>query len=76
MSKTVEQKICVCIKFCIANEISCSDTFKMLKKQFEEQFLSEQRIYELYEFLKVEDKPVKTEVDTCSSGSAASTDSV
>ena len=60
MNNFVEQR--VCLKFCVANEISCSDALKMLQKAFGESALSRTRAYEWYKDFKsgrtvVEDLP-------------------
>jgi len=60
MDNFVEQR--VCLKFCVANEISCADALKMLQKAFCESALSKTRAYEWYKDLKsgrivVEDLP-------------------
>ena len=60
MDNFVEQR--VCLKFCVANEISCSDALKMLQKAFGESALSRTRAYEWYKDFKsgrtvVEDLP-------------------
>ncbi|XP_018371295.1 PREDICTED: putative uncharacterized protein FLJ37770 [Trachymyrmex cornetzi] len=60
MEKRVEQR--VCLKFCVANEISCADALKMLQKAYGDCSLSKSQVYEWYKFFKdgreiVEDLP-------------------
>ena len=38
MNEVIEQR--VCLKFCVANEISCADLLKMLEKTYAESVLS------------------------------------
>lgn len=42
----MEQRIC--IKFCVLNEITCSDSLKMLQKAYGESALSKSRVYQWY----------------------------
>jgi hypothetical protein len=46
MDKHIEQRMC--LKFCIANGISCSVSLKMLQKAYDESTLSNTRAYEWY----------------------------
>lgn len=60
MSNFVEQRIC--IKFCMKNEISASDTLEMLEKAYGNDALSKTRTFEWYKMFKegresVEDEP-------------------
>lgn len=60
MDKNIEQRIC--LKFCIANGISCAEALKMLHKAYGESTLSKTRAYEWYSAFKsgrdvVEDLP-------------------
>ncbi|EGI67902.1 FLJ37770-like protein, partial [Acromyrmex echinatior] len=48
--KKIEQRIC--LKFCIANGISCAESLKMLQKAYGESTLSKTRAYEWYSALK------------------------
>lgn len=50
MSHFVEQRIC--IKFCLRNNISASETIIMLQKAYGEEALSKTRIYEWYKMFK------------------------
>jgi len=50
MEKIVEQK--VCLKFCVANEISCADALKMLKKAYGDSTMSKTRAYEWFSAFK------------------------
>ena len=43
MDKNIEQRIC--LKFCIANGISCAEPLKMLQKTYGESTLSKTRAY-------------------------------
>lgn len=57
---SVEQR--VCLKFCVANGISCADSLKMLEKCYGESVISKTRTYEWYKTFKkgreiVEDMP-------------------
>ena len=59
MNKNIEQR--VCLKFCVANGISCSDSQAMPQKCYGEAMLSKTWIYEFYKAFKdgresVEDK--------------------
>ncbi|XP_011146696.2 putative uncharacterized protein FLJ37770 [Harpegnathos saltator] len=38
----------VCLKFCVKNGIKCSEAFKMLKKAFGDNTMSQPRVYEWY----------------------------
>lgn len=60
MNATIEQR--VCLKFCVANGISCANSLKMLEKCYGQSVLSKTRTYEWYRAFKegreiVEDKP-------------------
>ena len=60
MDKNIEQRIC--LKFCIANGISCAESLKMLQKAYGDRTLSKIRAYEWYSAFKsgrdvVEDLP-------------------
>jgi len=60
MNKNIEQR--VCLKFCVTNDISCSDSQAMLQKCYGEAVLSKTQIYEFYKAFKdgresVKDKP-------------------
>ena len=60
MDKNTEQRIC--LRFCIANGISCAESLKMLQKAYGERTLSKIRAYEWYNAFKsgrdvVEDLP-------------------
>jgi len=60
MKKRIEQR--VCLKFCVANEISCADALKMLQKAYGDSSLSKSQVYEWYKLFKdgreiVEDLP-------------------
>ena len=60
IDKKIEQRIC--LKFCIANGISCVESQKMLQKAYGELTLSKTRAYEWYSAFKsardvVEDLP-------------------
>ena len=48
--KNIEQRIC--LKFCIANRISCPELLKMLQKSYGELTLSKTRAYEWYSAFK------------------------
>jgi transposase len=50
MSETIQQRSS--IKFCVRNEISATETLKMLQKAFGEQALSKTRVYEWYKMFK------------------------
>lgn len=50
MLNYIDQRIC--IQFCIANEISCTLTFKMLQKAYGDQCLSRTRTFEWYKMFK------------------------
>ncbi|XP_025153825.1 putative uncharacterized protein FLJ37770 [Harpegnathos saltator] len=39
----------VCLKFCVKNGIKCSEAFKMLKKAFDDDTISQPRVHEWYE---------------------------
>ena len=60
MDTNIEQRIC--LKFCIANGISCAESLKMLQRAYGESTLSKTRAYEWYSAFKsgrdvVEDLP-------------------
>jgi len=60
ISENIEQRIC--IKFCVANEISCADALKMLQKAYGDSALSKTRAYEWHKAFKegrevIEDLP-------------------
>ena len=59
MDKNIEQRIC--LKFCIANGISCTESLKLLQKAYGESSLLKTRAYEWYSPFKsgrdVEDLP-------------------
>lgn len=60
MEKIVDQR--VCLKFCLANEFSCADSLKMLKKAFGDNCMSKTQAYDWYKSFKdgrevVEDLP-------------------
>ena len=46
MDKNIEQRLC--LKFCIANGISCAESLKILQKSYGGSTLSRTRAYELY----------------------------
>jgi [histone H3]-lysine36 N-dimethyltransferase SETMAR len=50
MSKFTDQRIC--IKFCLKNNISATDTFKMLTKCFGDECLSRTRVFEWYKMFE------------------------
>lgn len=50
MDKNIEQRVCV--KFCVANGISCAESLKMLQKAYGESSLSKTRVYEWYSAFK------------------------
>ncbi|CAK9811861.1 Mariner Mos1 transposase [Anthophora quadrimaculata] len=50
MDTSVEQR--VCLKFCVANDISCSESLRMLQKAFGDSALSKTRAYEWYKQFK------------------------
>ena len=49
-NKNIEHRIC--LKFCIANGISCTESLKMLQKTYGESTLSKTRVYEWYSSFK------------------------
>ena len=60
MDKFIEQRIN--IKFCVKNEISCTDTLKMLEKCYGDQCLSRSQVFKWYKSFgegreEVEDEP-------------------
>jgi len=57
MNEKIEQRIC--LKFCIANRISCAESLKMLQKAYGESTLSKTRAYEWYSALKSDRDVVK-----------------
>lgn len=50
MDSKLEQR--TCIKFCCKNEITCSDTLKMLQKCYGDDTLSKTQVYQWYERFK------------------------
>ena len=50
VDKNIEQRIC--LKFCIANGISCAKSLKTLAKAYGESTLSKTRAYEWYNVFK------------------------
>ena len=50
MDKNIEQRIC--LKFCIANGISCAELLKMFQKAYSEFTLWKTRAYEWYSTFK------------------------
>ena len=50
MDKNIEQRIC--IKFCIADGISCAQSLEMLQKAYGESTLLKRRAYEWYSAFK------------------------
>ena len=69
MDKNIEQRIC--LKFCIANGISCAESLKMLQKAYGESILSKTCAYEWYSAFKsnrdvVEDLPGSSRPSTSS----------
>lgn len=50
MDKNIEQRIC--LKFCVANGISCAELLKMLKKAYSDSYLSKTQAYEWYKAFK------------------------
>ena len=71
MVKNIEQRIC--LKFCIANGISCAESLKMLQKAYGESTLSKTRAYGCYSSFKsgrdvVEDLPRSGRPSTSSTG--------
>jgi len=51
MEKNIEQR--VCLKFCVANGISCSDALKMLEKAYGDSVISRTRAFEWYRVYKI-----------------------
>ena len=69
LDKNIEQRIC--LKFYIANEISCAESLKMLEKAYGEWTLLKTRAYEWYTAFKsgrdmVEDLPRSSRPSTSS----------
>ena len=69
MDKNIEQRIC--LKFCIANGISCAESLKMSQKAYGESTLLKTRAYDWYSAFKsgrdvVEDLPRSGRVSTSS----------
>lgn len=60
MNKYVDQRLC--IKLCISNQITCSETFKMLQKAFGDQCLSRSRTFEWYKMFKEGRELVEDEI--------------
>lgn len=50
MEKNIDQR--VCLKFCVANKIPCSEALKMLEKAFGECVISRTRAFEWYKAFK------------------------
>ena len=50
MDENLNQR--VCLKFCVANQISCAELLKMLRKAYGESALSKTLAYEWYEAFK------------------------
>ena len=50
MSELLEQR--ACIKFCLRNQISAAQTYKMLLKAFGEQTISKKNVYKWYKQFK------------------------
>ena len=72
MNKNIEQR--VCLKFCVANGISCLDSQSMLQKCYGKAVLSKTRIYEFYKAFNVgresvEDNPRSERLSTSSTES-------
>ena len=57
IDKNIEERIC--LKFCIANEILCVESLKMLQKAYSESTLSKTRACEWYSALKSDRDVVK-----------------
>ena len=57
MDKNIEERIC--LKFCIANGISCAKSLKMLQKAYGEPTLSKIRAHEWYSAFKSDRDVVK-----------------
>lgn len=57
MSKNIEQRIC--LKFCVANEISFTNAFKMLQKVYGNDCRKQVRLSDLRSFKK-DENPLKT----------------
>ena len=71
MDENIEQRIC--LKFWIANRISCAESLKRLQKAYGESTLSKTRAYEWYSAFKsgrdmVEDLPHSGRPSTSSTG--------
>ena len=69
IEQNLEQR--VCLKFCVANKISCAESLKMLQKVYGESVLSKIRAYEWYTAFKggsevVENFSRSGEPSTCS----------
>lgn len=50
MNTNIEQR--VCLKFCVANGISCAESLKLLEKAYGKSALSKTRAYEWYKTFK------------------------
>lgn len=50
MEKSIEQR--VCLRFCAANGIICTDAFKMLEKSFGDSIMSKSRAFQWYRAFK------------------------
>lgn len=50
MEQKLDQR--VCWKFCVANEISCADSIRILEKAFKKDFMFKTQAYEWYKLFK------------------------